>query len=183
MSREAKPLLPDAVVRVDQISAAGRTLSVKADDEALARLTERLKISALERLTADVRVTRFRGGLRATGELKATVVQPCVVTAEPVTQEIDEPVDRIFLPASQRAREIEPGAETFVDLEGEDPPDYIEGPELDLTELLVETVALAIDPYPRAPGASLETLDVPSDDVGTSPFARLKELKPRSNDE
>lgn len=183
MSRPPEPLLPDAVVRIDQIPAAGRTLSVKADDEALARLTERLKVSALESLNADVNVTRFRGGLRAVGRLAATVVQPCVVTAEPVTQEIDEPVDRVFLPASQRPREHEPGAEIFVDLESEDPPDYIEGHELDLTELLVETLALAIDPYPRAPGASLESPDVAPDDVETSPFARLKELKPRSDDE
>jgi uncharacterized metal-binding protein YceD (DUF177 family) len=183
MSRPSKPLLPDAVVRIDQIPPAGRTLSVNADDEALARLTERLKVSALERLAAEVRVSRFRGGLRAVGRLEATVVQPCVVTAEPVTQEIGEPVDRVFLPASQRARDSEPGSKTFVDIEGEDPPDYIDGPELDLTELLVETVALAIDPYPRAPGASLESLELDPDDVETSPFARLKELKPRSDDE
>ncbi|GLQ56295.1 YceD family protein [Devosia nitrariae] len=183
MSRPLSPLLPDAVLRIDQIPPAGRTLSVKANDEALARLTERLKISALERLTAEIKISRFRGGLRAAGRIEATVVQPCVVTAERVTQEIDEPVDRVFLPTSQRARGSEPGSETFVDLEGEDPPDYFDGPELDLTELLVETLALAIDPYPRAPGASLESLELDPDDAETSPFARLKGLKPRSGDE
>lgn len=183
MSRPPSPLLPDAVVRIDQIPPAGRPLSVKADDEALARLTERLKVSAVERLAAEVTITRFRGGLRAVGRVEAAVVQPCVVTAEPVTQQIDEPVDRVFLPASQRPHKSEPDSETFVDLEGEDPPDYIDGPELDLTELLVETIALAIDLYPRAPGASLESLDVAPDDVETSPFARLKELKPRPDDE
>ena len=47
-------------------------------------------------------------------------------------------------------------AEVFVDLEGDDMPDHFEGHEADLSDLIVETLALAIDPYPRAPDASLE---------------------------
>jgi len=182
MSRPS-PLLPDAVVRVDQIPAAGRQVDVEADVEALERLAERLKVTAVERLSARVTATRFRGGVRVAGRLRGKVVQPCVITAEPVAQEIDEPVDRVFLPASQRPHEPEPGSETFVDLEGDDPPDYIEGPELDLTELLVETLALAIDPYPRAPGASLDSLEFDGDEAEESPFARLRDLKPRPGGE
>ena len=45
-----------------------------------------------------------------------------------------------------------PGAEVFVDLEGEDLPDHFDGPEADLSEWLIETLALALDPYPRKPG-------------------------------
>jgi len=182
MSRPS-PLLPDALLRVDQIPAAGRQVEVEADAEALAVLTERLKVSAVERLSALVTATRFRGGVRVVGRLRSRVVQPCVITAEPVVQEIDEPVDRVFLPASQRPHEPEPGSETFVDLEGDDPPDYIEGPELDLTELLIETLSLAIDPYPRAPGASLDSIEFDGDEAEASPFARLKDLKRRADEE
>ena len=54
-------------------------------------------------------------------------------------------------------------------------PDHFEGNEADLSELLVETLALAVDPYPTAEGESLERLG--DDDTKTTPFAGLKVLK------
>jgi uncharacterized metal-binding protein YceD (DUF177 family) len=182
MSRKPTDSFIDAVFRVDRVPAAGREITVAADAEERAGLAERLEVSAVEMLKADLTASRFRGGLRVEGRLEARIVQPCVVTFEPVTQEIDERIDRIFLPASQRPHQPEPGSETFVDLEGEDPPDYIDGPEIDVSELLVETLSLAIDPYPRAPGADLDALGVNDDKAETSPFARLKALKPKPDD-
>ena len=91
-------------------------------------------------------------------------------------QHIDEPVDRVFLPEAQ-AHKPTPGSEVFIDLEDDDFPDHIDGPEVDLSALLIETLALAIDPYPRAPGESLDSLGI---DVGggpMSPFAALEKLK------
>jgi len=178
MSRKSPESFHDAAFRVDRVPAEGRRITVEADAEELAALTERLKVSAVEMLTADLTASRFRGGVRVEGRLRSRVVQPCVVTFEPVTQDIDEPVDRVFLPASQRPHEPDPDAEAFVDLEGEDPPDYIDGPEVDLSELLIETLSLAIDPYLRAPGAELEAPAIEGDvEEETSPFARLKALK------
>jgi uncharacterized metal-binding protein YceD (DUF177 family) len=176
MSRPAQPLLPEAVVRIEPMPPGGRQIVVTADAEARAGVAGRLKITTLESLEARLKAVRLRGGIRVTGQVRARTVQPCVVTFEPVTQDIDEPVDRIFLPASQRPREPEPGSEAFVDLEGDDPPDYFEGIDLDLTELIVETVALALDPYPRAPGAEIEAGDEPKDEED-GPFAALRRLK------
>lgn len=183
MSRRVTDSFRDAVFRIDRVPAAGREITVEADAEELAGLTERLKVSAVEMLKADLTASRFRGGLRVEGRLEARVVQPCVVTFEPVTQEIDEAIDRVFLPASQRPHEPNPGSETFVDLEGEDPPDYIDGPEIDVSELMIETLSLAIDPYPRAPGADLSDLGIDEDKGETSPFARLKALKDKPDDQ
>lgn len=182
MSRKHTDSFLDAAFRVDRIPADGRGISLEADEAERAALAERLKISAVELLKADLTASRLRGGLRVEGRLQARIVQPCVVTFEPVTQEIDEPIDRVLLPASQRPHEPDPGVETFVDLEGEDPPDYIDGPEVDVSELLVETLSLAIDPYPRAPGADLSELGIEEDKDETSPFARLKALKQKPDD-
>jgi len=102
-------------------------------------------------------------------------VQPCVITFVPVPQDIEEPVDRIFLPASDGPKSSSAHPEIFVDLEG-DIPDHFEGNEVDLSELIIETVALALDPYPRAEGASLDQIEVPLDDDEVSPFASLKSL-------
>lgn len=173
MSRQAS-LLPEARLRLDQIPPEGRVISVSSDEEARRQITERLGITGLDALSASLKGVRFRGGIRVTGAIEASAIQPCVVTFDPVIQHLSEPVDRIFLPASQRPREVEPGAETFVDLEGEDPPDYFEGHEIDLTELIIETVSLGLDPYPRAPGADLPVLEQDHDE---SPFAALSKLR------
>jgi uncharacterized metal-binding protein YceD (DUF177 family) len=176
MSRPKDSSRLDAAVRVDHLPPEGRELQFAADAEQREALAERLNVSSVERLDVSLKVTKFRGGLRVLGHLDATVVQPCVVTFVPVTQEISEPLDRIFLPAAGRAA-AHSGDEIFVDVEEEDEPDYFEGPEADLSELIVETLALAIDPYPRAPGAELPAEAEDADGETENPFAALKALR------
>lgn len=171
-----RPIL-DALIRIDRLPADGRALSVVADEEALAAMAAQLRVSAVESFQADLTAVRFRGGIRVEGRLKARIVQPSVVTFEPVTQGIEEAVDRVFLPGPDKGHKTTPGTEIYVDLEDEDLPDYIDGPEVDLSALLLETVALAIDPYPRLPGESLETLGLKNDLEDEGPFASLKSLK------
>jgi hypothetical protein len=103
-------------------------------------------------------------------------VQPSVVTFEPVTQDIDEVIDRVFLPEPQ-AQKPTPGSEVFVDIDDDDFPDHIDGPEVDLSALLTETLALGIDPYPRQPGESLDSLGLNLGAEETGPFAALAKLK------
>nr|WP_295885443.1 DUF177 domain-containing protein [uncultured Devosia sp.] len=174
MSAQA-PLF-DAIVRIDRLPASGRDLTVSLDEPTRAALAESLNVSAIDKFEATLTVAPLRGGIRALGRLIADIVQPSVVTFEPVEQHIDEPVDRVFLPEAQ-AHKPTPGSEVFIDLEDDDFPDHIDGPEVDLSALLIETLALAIDPYPRAPGESLDSLGI---DVGggpMSPFAALEKLK------
>ena len=175
-ARGETPLL-DAGVRIDHLPPEGRKIDVVATQAQREAIAARLEISAVDRLEAHLEVTRFRGGLRAHGRVEAVTVQPCVVTFVPVRQEMDEEIDRIFLPAAEQPKSSTTHPEVFVDLEGDDTPDYFEGHEVDLAEAIVETVALALDPYPRAPGASLQGLGLPKDEDGDeSPFAGLKSL-------
>ena len=175
MSHNPPPIL-DAIVRVDRLPATGRSLEVNPTEEALGNLAVSLKLSAIEAFHATLTVTPLRGGIRALGRLTARIVQPSVVTFEPVTQSIDEPIDRVFLPEAQDHKPT-PGSEIFVDLDDEDFPDHIDGPEVDLSVLLTETLALAIDPYPRLPGESLESLGLSDGQEETGPFAGLAKLK------
>lgn len=177
-SEKDTPVL-DATIRVDKLPATGRRLSVVATPEQCALIAERLGIFAVERFSATLTATSFRGGIRIEGPMQANVVQACVVTQEPVSQLIDETVDRIFLPGKKREEPAAPGSEVFVDLEGEDAPDYYDGTELDLTDLLMEVLSLALDPYPRKPGASIDEWLKPEDrPESISPFSKLKALKP-----
>lgn len=173
----------DAIIRIDRLPATGRDLKVTLDEPTRARLAEELKLTAIDSFEATLVVAPLRGGIRALGRLKAEIVQPSVVTFEPVGQRIDEPVDRVYLPEPHGHVKPTPGSELFVDLEDDDFPDHIDGPEVDLSALLIETLALAIDPYPRREGESLDSLGVDLGNGPSGPFAGLEKLKKSSDSE
>jgi uncharacterized metal-binding protein YceD (DUF177 family) len=175
MTHQDQPLF-DAVVRIDRLPAAGRSVEVDLDQATRETLAQDLKITSIEHFSANLTVVPLRGGLRAQGRLSARIVQPSVVSFEPVTQDVEEDIDRVFLPQEPGAKPT-PGAEIFVDLEDDDFPDHIDGAEVDLSALLIETLALAIDPYPRLPGESLETLGLDVAPPESGPFAELAKLK------
>lgn len=168
--------LPNAGIRLDSMPGDGRdlTLDVAADDRAA--VAAFLRITTLERLAVRLHAVRFRGGIRVTGRLEAEIVQPSVVSLEPVRQAIAEPVDRIFLPAGEKDFADDADADVFVDPEGEDIPDHFEGNEADLSDLIIEILALAIDPYPRLAGETI-AVDSAGDDPADHPFAALRRLK------
>ena len=148
MSGRSEPIF-DAVVRIDKLPAAGRSVSVDADEAARLAIAEAMNIISVERFTASLTVLPLRGGLRAQGHLDAAVTQASVISFEPVAETVSEEIDRVFLPAPRDRQAPAPGAEVFIDLENDDFPDHIDGPEVDLSALLLETLALALDPYPQ----------------------------------
>lgn len=167
----------DTRVRVDKIPAQGREIKIRTSEEQREALALRFRVDEVRAFSADVTVKRFRGGVRAQGRVTGTIVQPCVVTGDPVVQEINEPVDRVFLPGVDEAAQAPAGAEVFVNLEADDLPDYFEGDEIDLADLVLEVFALSIDLYPRAPGVELKPEQLGDDPSESSPFAALKALK------
>lgn len=167
-----------AGIRIDTMPSDGRDLRLSVDTQSREALAAQLGLTSIERLDVVLHAEKFRGGVRVTGRIEAEVVQPSVVSLEPVGQSISESVDRVFLPGGEKPYAGPAGAEVFVDLEGEDVPDHFEGPEADLSDLIVETVSLAIDPYPKAEGEHLEDMGLTDDTGGSeSPFAALGKLK------
>ncbi|MEM8790763.1 MAG: DUF177 domain-containing protein [Pseudomonadota bacterium] len=135
----------------------------------------------------EIREARFEGsispwqesGWSLKGRLTAITVQDCVVTLAPVTQYIEEDVLRRFIPEASMAE----ATEILVDAEDEnDGPEPI-GPRIDLAAVMLEGLALALDPYPRADGAKLETSAftepgvAPMTDEDARPFAKLAALR------
>jgi uncharacterized metal-binding protein YceD (DUF177 family) len=126
------------------------------------------------RLSARFDVTR-RGhdGLHVTGKVSATVRQTCVVTLEPLENEIEEAVDVTFVPDHERSgepiREDELGAH--------DPPEALVGGTVDLGIVTTEFLILGIDPYPRKSGVVFTPPE--SEDPADHPFAALAALKDR----
>lgn len=175
--------ITDASIRLDSMPTEGRDVALSVNEDERGLVAAQLDLTSVDRIDVKLHAVRFRGGIRVTGRIGADVVQPSVVSLEPVRQVIDEPVDRVFLPGGEKAYAGAAGAEVFVDLEGDDVPDHFEGTEADLTDLIVETVALALDPYPKAVGESLEELGiVVVEDAPESPFAALARLKSDKSD-
>lgn len=111
--------------------------------------------------------------IRASGRLKASLEQACVATGEPVAAMVDEAFDLRFLP--------EPQAHTDEEVElGEADLDIIfhDGQSIELGSALADTLALALDPYPRSADAdaALRQAGVMTEE-DASPFAALAALK------
>jgi hypothetical protein len=166
-----------ASIRLDSMPVTGRDVHVTPSAEEREVIAKVVGVSAIDDLEVKLHAVRFRGGIRVTGRLTAAVTQPSVVTLEPIGQSIAEPIDRVFLPGGEKPFAAAAHAEVFVDLDGEDIPDHFDGNEADLSDLIVETLVLAIDLYPRGEGESLEVLGLKPEGADVHPFAALKALK------
>jgi len=159
-------------VAVAAIPAGGRPERIEAGEAERVALARRFDIPAIESLHAELRLLPETGGsVRVTGRMAARVVQSCVVTLDPVTQEVEEPVDLRFRPESEALSDDPDGPDEIA----------LEGGVMDLGEAVAEQLSLALDPYPRAPGAAVPEGDAPpaGEDRGPNPFAALRGLKGR----
>ena len=129
-------------------------------------------------------IGRGAGGLIVVdGVLKAEVVHTCVVSLEPAPQSIDEPIHVTLATAGSKEAPPapKPGAEIMVDPDV-DQPEVIAGPAIDLGRIVLEHFTLALDPYPRAPGAKLAPeAALATDERAESPFAALAGLARRKS--
>ena len=161
-------------VRLDTIGTEPRKLAIEAEPAERAALARRFGLVAIDRLAAEAELSRRDDAVIARGRIAAAVTQSCVASAAPVPAEVDEPFDLVFRP--------EPGAaspEEEVELgEAELDVVFYEGAAIDLGEAVAETLALALDPYPRAPDAAeaLKAAGVKSEEEA-GPFGALAGLR------
>ncbi len=157
---------------LDQIRDGDR-LDVCADDEERRAVADRLGLLSLVRLEAHAVLARNGQKIRASGRLKASLEQACVATGEAVPAHIDEPFDLLFVP------EPKTGGDDEVELvEGDLDTIFHDGAAIDLGGAVADTLALALDPYPRSTGAdaALKEAGVLTEE-DASPFAVLAALK------
>jgi hypothetical protein len=143
-------------VAVEDVAETGQHFALVADAEARTGIARLAGLRDLPRLQADFDVTRQGAdGLRVTGRVSATVGQNCVVTLEPLANEVDEEVDLLFMPQSADAAGESETDDAGADVKWDDPEPLIGG-VVDLGALATEFLVLGIDPYPRKPGAVFE---------------------------
>jgi uncharacterized metal-binding protein YceD (DUF177 family) len=165
-------------VAVNSLGEAATAKQITANEAERAALARRFDLLSLDQLSADLRVQRLpgKGVIRVSGRFEAAVVQACVVSLEPVPARLSVAFEQLYVlaPAAPRQREL------VIDAEVEDPPEVLSPGGLDLGETVVQQLALALDPYPRAPGAQAPASSeeaIAAARNADSPFAVLKTLK------
>jgi uncharacterized metal-binding protein YceD (DUF177 family) len=162
--------------RLDAIGEGERVVEIAADAGERAAVAARFGLVAVDRLAATLAIRRDAGGVVVTGRVAADLVQACSVTGDPLTVAVDEPVALRFVESlGTGEEEIELSADALDTVE-------IEGGAIDLGEAAAETMALALDPFPRGPGAEavLRDAGVLSEEEArtqASPFSGLAALK------
>jgi uncharacterized metal-binding protein YceD (DUF177 family) len=154
---------------VDRIPQGGSREKIAADVNELNALAARFGLPALHALRAELHATPWRGGLKLEGSLTADLEQISVVSLEAFRQQVEFPILRYFMPAGV-IRDV-----TDAEI------DPIEHGQVDLGEVVSETLALELDPYPRQPGEAFDQT-IWAEETSpsrSSPFASLTRLKPK----
>ena len=158
-------------IELERLGAEPFAITVSADDEECAALARRFGWVGLAGLTAAAELTERAEGIDAKGQFSATLTQVCVATGALLTSEISQ-IFSVRFSGDFAVNQAE------IELNSDDLDVIVhDGRAIDLGEAVAQTLALAVDPFPRAPDADahLKAAGVLGEgEVG--PFAGLKRL-------
>lgn len=165
-------------VTVAQIPDTGLHRDIEAGPATRDAMAAAAGLREILSASASLDVTpKGEGRVHVSGRVRARIGQTCVVTLDPIENDIDEPIDLIFAPPEQipeLADLVNEAAER--DSEIPDPPEPIVNGVIDLGRLATDALFLGVDPYPRKPDAVFEP-PVVAADPEDHPFAALKALQ------
>jgi hypothetical protein len=162
---------------VQDIPEAGLVVERSASPEELVEIARALDLLACRSLL--VRYTlALRGGghVHLSGTLWAQVEQSCVVTLEPLLNDITESFSVDYWPETEMP---EPSG-GVVDMHDEPDLEPIVAGQIGVGRVVFQSLAGAIDLFPRKPGVTFEPPEGPHDGGGPSPdspFAALARIK------
>jgi uncharacterized metal-binding protein YceD (DUF177 family) len=152
-------------VAVASIGPDPLEIRVEANAAECEALAARMQVLAVVSFACRFCLYRTTGrAVAAEGWLDARVVRTCVVTLDEFETTVAEDFTLQFVPE---------GTESDDDPDSVDEVPYADG-VLDLGEAAAEQLALALDPYPRKPGAELPEIE--PDEAG-HPFAQLARFR------
>ncbi len=163
-------------IDLSRVGAVETTHEIGATHDERLALARRFGLLGLDRLTARVTLRRTHGGrtLRLKAHFEADVTQACVVTLDPVPNHVAGDFTVLYAKSPD-------GSEVTIDPEGDSVVEpWPDGP-LDIGEAVAQELAVALDPYPHAPGTSLESVwRSEAEPLETAkPFAELAKLRKR----
>jgi uncharacterized metal-binding protein YceD (DUF177 family) len=167
-----------------RLGQTGDEVVITADADQRAAIAAWSEVLSLESFTVRISLSTLapaQFGLDCV--LTADVTQACVVTLEPVPAHIEHRFHRELHfngPSRRKPANDKVGGESTPDLvigtEEEEGPEVIDSLHYDLAGPVLEEYVLALEPYPRCPGAEFAPKTTDSDPP-SNPFAVLKGLK------
>lgn len=162
-------------IRLGDLARGAVSLELEPDEAERKALARTMNLVSLPSLTAKLTVRPWLDGAEIAGRLSGVVEQVCGVSLDRFEQPLETEFDLRVVPAGSPNTPSESGdGEIELDLDAPDPPDVLEGDVIDLAAIVTEQLSLAIDPFPRKPGA---TFEYTPDKAEESPFAVLRKLK------
>lgn len=162
-----------APISVGNVPEGGLRVELEADEPTCRAVAKAAGVSEIAHLKARFDLTRRgRNGLHVVGTVSALVGQLCVVSLEPVVNEVDEPIDVVFGVETPLAT---PAQSLDIAVDAPDPPEPLVAGMVDLGVIATEFLILGIDPYPRKPGAAF--VAPPDKETAGKAFAALAALK------
>jgi uncharacterized metal-binding protein YceD (DUF177 family) len=153
-------------VTLDRIGAQGLDVTLEANPLECAALADRMKLPVVHAMSCVFHLLpESRDVVVASGYLRARVTQTCVVSLEDFETSVEENFQVRFVPSGEERDDIDPEADDEIPFEGN---------QIDLGEAAAEQLGLALDPYPRMPGAELPEAEATAE---ASPFAALAGLR------
>jgi uncharacterized metal-binding protein YceD (DUF177 family) len=160
---------------LDQVPPTGLSLELAATVEECQAVAQRLGLVALSSLTARLKILRADAdSIQVDGTMVAEATQECVVTLRPLPVTLNETIHGMFMPAAAIADLNSNGSDGLDEI-----IEPIIGGAIDCGELVVQHLALALDPYPRAPDAKLQQSPAtkpPQPSGRANPFEKLHEI-------
>jgi uncharacterized metal-binding protein YceD (DUF177 family) len=155
---------PLEVARVPKLGAHEK---LQATDAECAALAKRLLVPKIHAIKAELKAQPWRGGgMKVSGQATIDLDQESVVSLELFRSTQVVALERFYLNIKGEA-----------DVDSELEIDPIENGIIDLGELVAESVALELDPYPRMPGESFTPIiesDPAEDEKAPNPFTVLQ---------
>ena len=156
----------------EKVGRGGLEIEIEAAAAERAALARRFGLIAMDALKAQCKLRPVAGGMiELTCNFSARVTQECVVTLTPVESGV---AGEFRLRYALAAAALPLLAEEEIDLAADDPPEALADGAIDLGEAVAQHLALALDPFPRAPGAEFNS---GSPEETGNPFAILARLK------
>lgn len=157
------------LVTIEKIPASGMDQRFSVPDQAFPGVAERLKVEGVDALEAALHVTRKGPIITVSGSVSATLRRICVYSLEEMVEDVHDTFELEF---EQVDEEPDLAGELEIDA---DSPEPVAGETLDLADIAVQQVSLAMDPFPRKEGA--EPVRDMGEQPSLSPFSVLKPLK------
>lgn len=182
---------------VDDIEDPKSAITFAAEECVLPLLARRLGVESVKSASASMTLQILAGKVHVVGSVTAKVTQNCVVSLEPISQEVTESFEAwyadpqaavSFIHAQKQRDMMKSGKESPITDESDDPESIVDG-KIDLGELASQYLSLGIDPYPLAEGVELEGYQEPLNKGGAAsqddeaaalrknPFLALKNWK------